>query len=96
MKVKDLEKEVINLSERIDKLAEIVMRPVKMECNAPRTEEIQHKTYEIVKRMAFNVDMKRQEDKIEKVNKEIEKMQKEKEYLMLEADNIQRKYYQEY
>lgn len=94
-----IQNQIREIHERIDKIVdrlEMQDRKVCCESRPNRNEEIQHKTYEMVKRMKFNSDMKLMEERYQKIENEIKTLEKEKEYITAERNNIEKKYYEEF
>lgn len=96
----EIEKELSRINSRIDEMiSKLKEKEEKVCCEAmprARQDEIQYKTYETVKRMKFDNDMKRREDRIQEIKKQIDNLEIEKAHILRECEDIERKYYQEF
>lgn len=92
------EKEFEKVNSRIDRVMSILEEQRKNECVSVAcnsSNNIEHKTYELVKKMKYDNDMKIWQEKIQKVDEEIKKLEKEKLYMIDEKCGLERRYYEE-
>lgn len=96
----EIEKELSRINSRIDEIiSKLKEKEEKVCCEArpiQRQDEIQYKTYKSVKRMKFDNDMKRLEDRLQEIKTKIDNLENERTHILRECEDIERKYYQEF
>ena len=99
MKNSDLEKEILKINSRLDKLFDVI----SMERNAktcvsvssPTQDMMIGKIYDIVKRMKFDNDRQMWDRRAAEVDEKIKDLEKNREYIKYEKQEIERQYYNE-
>ena len=99
MKNSDLEKEILKINSRLDKLFDVITmeRNVKtcVSVSSPTQDMMIGKIYDIVKRMKFDNDMQIWDRRAAEVDEKIKDLERNREHIKYEKQEIERKYYNE-
>ena len=99
MKNSDLEKEIVKINSRIDKLCDVIERQIYaktcVSINSPKQDEMIGRIYDIVKRMKFDNDIQMWDRRAAEVDEKIKDLEKNREHIQYEKQEIERRYYGE-
>lgn len=99
MKNSDLEKEILKINSRLDKLFDVITmeRSVKtcVPVSSPTQDMMIVKIYDIVKRIKFDNDMQIWDRRAAEVDEKIKDLERNREHIKDEKQEIERKYYNE-
>ena len=90
--MKNVEKEIAKINDRIDNIMKY-FEERESKCVPACGENIEYKTYEILRRMKFDNDIQKFEKRYLEVEEEIKKLSKEREYILAEKNKIEHKFY---
>ena len=99
MKNSDLEKEILKINSRLDKLFDVITmeRNVKtcVSVSSPTQDMMIGKIYDIVKRMKFDNDMQIWDRRAAEIDEKIKDLEMHREHIKYEKQEIERQYYGE-
>lgn len=99
MKNSELEKEIVKINARIDRLCEVIERQnyskTCVTVNSPKSDELICKIYNIVNRMKFDSDIQMWDRRAADVDDKIKDLELQKQHIMYEKQEIERRYYGE-
>ena len=99
MKNSDLEKEILKINSRLDKLFDVITmeRNVKtcVPVSSPTQDMMMCKIYNIVNRMKFDNDIQMWDKRVADVDDKIKDLELQKQHIMYEKQEIERRYYNE-
>lgn len=99
MKNSELEKEIKKVNARIDMLMSEMEKQNEVKCaaveNYPRRDDLIFKTYDILRRMKYDSDIKNYEDRILEIDDQIKGLEKEKQCWIAEKQDAETRYFRE-
>lgn len=99
MKNSELEKEIVKINARIDRLCEVIEKQnyskTCVTVNSPKSDELMCKIYTIVNRMKFDNDIQMWDRRAADVDDKIKDLELQKQHIMYEKQEIERRYYGE-